>query len=79
MNNYLEWLITEHKFGNIKLALFLIGVVQCIYFTKPLYEEYLYGMPLSILILGYIAMYGFTIGIALQPYTIYRRLNVKKD
>jgi len=79
MNNYLEWLTLDHKFGNFKIALFLIGIVQCIYFTKPLYEEYLYGMPLIVLILSYIAMYGFTVGILLQPYFIYRRLNDKKD
>lgn len=76
MDKYLEWLLLDHKFGKIKFAMFLIGLAQCIFFTVPLFEEYLYSdMPLVVLILGYIALYGFTIGIALQPYTIYKRLN----
>ena len=29
-------------------------------------------MPLLPLIGGYVALYGFTIGIALQPYSIYK-------
>ncbi len=74
MKNYLEWLLLDHKFGKVKFILFLLGVAQCIFFTKPLYLEYQYGMPLMVLILSYIALYGFTISIALQPYTIYRRL-----
>ncbi len=72
---YLKWLFSEHKRGKIKVFLFLLGVADCIYFTKDLYLEYVYyEMPLIILILAYIAMYGFTIGIMYQPYTIYKRL-----
>lgn len=75
MKNYLEWLLLDHKFGKLKFMLFLLGIAQCALLTDKLYLEYLYGMPLAVLILSYIALYGFTIAIALQPYTIYRRLN----
>lgn len=74
MKNYLKWLLLDHKFGKLKFMLFLIGVAQCVFLTDKLYLEYLYGMPLMVLILSYIALYGFTISMALQPYTIYRRL-----
>lgn len=75
MKSYLEWLLLDHKAGKIKFALFLLGIAQCALLTDDLYQEYIYSdMPLSVLILGYIAMYGFTISIGLQPYTIYRRL-----
>ena len=72
MINYFKWLFEEHKYGKIKFFLFLIGVTQCFFLTDNFYYEYYYyDMPLYPLIMGYIAMYGFTIGIALQPYLIY--------
>lgn len=75
MINYFKWLFEEHKYGKIKFFLFLIGVTQCFFLTDDLYREYYYyDMPLYPLIMGYIAMYGFTIGIALQPYLIYKDL-----
>jgi len=73
MIKYLKWLLGEHKYGKFKLLLFLFGVVQCFLLTEEFYIEYSqYDMPLLALIGGYIALYGFTIGIALQPYTIYK-------
>ena len=73
MINYFKWLFEEHKYGKIKFFLFLIGVTQCILLTDDFYYEYYYyDMPLYPLIMGYIALYGFTIGIAYQPYTIYK-------
>ena len=75
MINYFKWLFEEHKYGKIKFFLFLIGVTQCFFLTDNFYYEYYYyDMPLYPLIMGYIAMYGFTIGIALQPYLIYQDL-----
>ncbi len=74
MKNYFKWLLTEHKYGKIKLLLFIFGIYQCINLTDDFYYEYLDGMPLLPLIAGYIALYGFTIGIALQPYFIYKDL-----
>ena len=75
MKAYLKWLFTEHKNGKIKVILFILGVIQCFVFTDDILVEYFnYDMPLSILVLAFIAMYGFTIGIAYQPYTIYKRL-----
>ena len=75
MINYFKWLFEEHKYGKIKFFLFLIGVTQCFFLTDNFYYEYYYyDMPLYPLIMGYTAMYGFTIGIALQPYLIYKDL-----
>jgi hypothetical protein len=74
MKNYFKWLLTEHKQGKFKLLLFIYGIYQCINLTDDLYYEYLDGMPLLPLIVGYIALYGFTIGMALQPYFIYKDL-----
>jgi len=51
------------------------GVYQSVSLTDDFYYEYLDGMPLLPLIVGYIALYGFTIGIALQPYLLYKELN----
>jgi len=75
MKNYFKWLLTEHKYGKIKLLLLIFGVYQCVSLTDDFYYEYLDGMPLLPLIVGYIALYGFTIGIALQPYLLYKELN----
>jgi hypothetical protein len=75
MINYFKWLFKEHQYGKIKFFLFLFGVTQCILLTDDFYYEYYYyDMPLYPLIMGYIALYGFTIGIAYQPYTIYKGL-----
>ena len=74
MKNYFKWLLTEHKTGKFKFILFLFGIVQCVLHTDDFYLEYMDGMPLLPLIFGYIALYGFTIGIALQTYFIYKDL-----
>jgi hypothetical protein len=73
MITYLKWLLEKHKYGKIKFILFLFGITQCFLLTEELYIEYAqYDMPLLPLIGGYVALYGFTIGIALQPYSIYK-------
>ncbi len=75
MINYFKWLFEEHQYGKIKFLLFLFGVTQCVLLTDDFYREYYYyDMPLYPLIMGYVALYGFTIGIAYQPYTIYKGL-----
>ena len=74
MKDYFKWLFTEHKYGKFKFLLFLFGITQCVLLTDDFYFEYIDGMPLLPLIFGYIALYGFTIAIALQPYLIYRGL-----
>jgi hypothetical protein len=74
MKDYFRWLFTEHKYGKFKFLLLLFGVTQCVLLTDDFYLEYMDGMPLLPLIFGYIALYGFTIGIALQPYLIYKNL-----
>ena len=76
---YLNWLLTEHKRGKVKLALMIYGIIQAIYATPLVYNEWYYGhMPILPLIASYIAIYGFVIGIALQPFLIYKKL-VKLD
>ena len=75
MITYLKWLLGEHKYGKLKFVLFLFGIVICFLLTEEFYIEYAYyDMPLLALIGGYIALYGFTIGIALQPYSIYQTI-----
>ena len=75
MKAYLKWLFTEHKHGKLKVFFFFLGVLQCFLFTDDLLVEYFnYDMPLSILVLSFMVMYGFTLGIAYQPYTVYKRL-----
>lgn len=71
---YLKWLFTEHKTGKLKFLLMLIGIVQSCYITPLIIDEYNYGMPIIFAILGIVASYGFTIGIAIQPFSIYNRL-----
>jgi len=72
--SYFKWLLTEHKRGKLKILLTIIGIIQSIYITPLLIEEYNHGMPLLPLIMGLIASYGFTIGIILQPFSIYKTL-----
>jgi hypothetical protein len=75
MKNYINWLFRIHKYGKIKFVLFLFGITQCFLLTEQLYIEYSqYDMPLLPLIGGYVALYGFPIGIALQPYFIYKEM-----
>ena len=74
MKDYFKWLFIEHKAGKFKFLLLLFGIIQCVLLTDDFYLEYMDGMPLLPLIFGYIALYGFTIGIALQPYSIYKNL-----
>lgn len=74
MKNYINWLFRIHKYGKFKFLLFIFGIIHCVLLTEDFYLSYLDGMPLLPLILGYIALYGFTIGIALQPYFIYKEI-----
>lgn len=72
---YFNWLLTEHKRGKLKLILTVLGIIQAIYVTPMLIEEYNSGWtPLFPIIMMFIASYGFVIGMALQPFLIYKRL-----
>ena len=76
---YFQWLFEDHYFkdkrGMLKFVGTLYGIVQAIYATPLVYDEWYYGyMPIWPLIGAYIAIYGFLIGITLQPYGIYKRL-----
>ncbi len=84
MNNnntpsYLQWVFGDHYFKNgrgfLKIIGTIYGIIQAIYATPIVYDEWYYGhMPIWPLIGAYIAIYGFLIGITLQPYSIYRKL-----
>ena len=77
--NYLHWVFTDHYFNNgrgiFKLIGTIYGIFQIIYATPLIMEEYYGGwIPLFPVILVNLTMWGFLIGIILQPYSIYRRL-----
>ena len=77
--NYLQWVFTEHYFkskrGIGKFIATLYGIFQVIYVPPLVMEEYYGGwIPLFPVILIYITIWGFLLGITLQPYGIYKRL-----
>ena len=78
MKGYLKWFFTEHVKsgrGKMKLVGTIYGVVQAIYATPIIWDEWYYGhMPIWPLIGAYIAIYGFLIGIVYQPINIYNKL-----
>ena len=77
--SYLKWLFTEHKRGKIKVLLTLLGIVQIIWATPQIMEEYNGGhIPLLPVILTFMVMYGFVIGMIYQPFNIYVKLKNQK-
>jgi hypothetical protein len=77
--NYLTWVFTDHYFNNGrgigKFIGMLYGIFQAIYVPPIVLEEYYGGwIPIWPVIGMFIAVYGFLIGITLQPYGIYRKL-----
>ena len=77
--NYIHWVFTDHYFNNKqgigKFIGMLYGIFQVIYVPHFVLEEYYGGwIPLFPVILMYITIWGFLIGITLQPYGIYRKL-----
>ena len=77
--NYLHWVFTDHYFKNGrgigKFIGMLYGIFQVIYVPPIVLEEYYGGwIPLFPVILMYITVWGFLLGITLQPYNIYRKL-----
>ena len=76
---YFTWLFTDHYFNNkqgiLKFIATLFGFFMAFYVPGPVMEEYWGGwIPLFPVILCFFAVYGFLIGIILQPYNIYRKL-----
>ena len=79
MKEYIKWVFTNHYFNNkqgiLKFVGTLYGIVQAIYATPIVWDEWYFGhMPLLPLVGAYLAIYGFLIGITLQPVGIYKRL-----
>ena len=77
--NYLEWVFTDHYFKNgkgiLKFIATIYGILQVIYVPPIILEEYYaVWIPILPVILMYVAIWGFLIGITLQPYNIYRKL-----
>ena len=75
---YFQWFFGEHCKewrGKTKVIATLYGIFQVIYATPLILDEYYGGwIPLLPVILSFIAIYGFLIGIIYQPYSIYRKL-----
>ena len=77
--NYIHWVFTDHYFKNgrgvLKLLGTIYGIIQVIYVPSAVMDEYYQGyIPLFPVILMYLTIWGFLLGITLQPYSIYRRL-----
>ena len=79
---YFQWFFGEHCKdwrGKLKVVATLYGIIQIIYATPLIMEEYYGGwIPLFPVILVHLTMWGFLIGIIYQPYSIYRKL-IKLD
>ena len=75
---YFQWFFKEHiktKQGAMKIPATIFGVIMAFYVPGPVLEEYWGGwIPIWPVIGMFIAVYGFLIGIILQPIGIYRRL-----
>lgn len=79
MKEYLKWYFTKHMKngrGKLKFIATLYGIFQIIYVTPIINHEYLSAgdVPLIILILTHLTMWGFLIGIIYQPIQIYKKL-----
>jgi len=79
MKNYIKWLFTDHYFNNkqgvIKFIGTIYGFIMAFYVPSPVLDEYYGGwIPIWPVIGIFIAVYGFLIGILIQPYGIYKRL-----
>jgi uncharacterized membrane protein (DUF485 family) len=75
---YFQWFFKEHiktKQGMLKIPATLFGIFMAFYVPGPVLEEYWGGwIPIWPVIGIFIAVYGFLIGIILQPIGIYRKL-----
>ena len=67
---YFTWLWRNKK---TEILLTFVGIVSCI-LTTPIILDPMNENPIIVMILAFIAIYGFTVGMALQPYTIYKKL-----
>ena len=65
---YYKWAFKNKK---VELFLTLVGIAGCIFATPAILQP---EVPFMVKVGALIAIYGFTIGMALQPYTIYRDL-----
>ena len=79
MSKYIKWLFTDHYFNNfqgkLKFIATLFGFFMAFYVPGPVLEEYNSGwIPIWPVIGCFIAVYGFLIGLLIQPYGIYKRL-----
>ncbi len=79
MKKYVKWLFTDHYFNNgqgvLKFISTLFGFFMAFYMPGPVLAEYNGGwIPILPVIGVFFAVYGFLIGLLLQPYGIYKRL-----
>ena len=76
---YFQWVFGDHYFkskqGILKIIGTLFGFFMAFYVPGPVIQEYSEGwIPIWPVLGTFIAVYGFLIGIILQPYSIYKRL-----
>ena len=71
--SYIKWAWSDKK-HRLTLLGGLVGIVACGFATPALIDGYKGGAALVAIICGFIAIYGFTIGMFAQPYSIYRKL-----
>ena len=74
-----HWVFGDHYFksgrGILKFVATLFAFFMAFYVPGPVIKEYSEGwIPVWPVIGCFIAVYGFLIGILLQPFGIYRRL-----
>lgn len=69
--NYFKWLWATQK---KTVLLTVAGIIACI-FATPVILDPENANPIAVIIGALVAVYGFTVGMALQPYMIYRKLD----
>lgn len=67
---YFSWLIKKQK-STALLA--IIGIIACFFATPEIFSAE-NDVPVVIMIMAIVAVYGFTIGMILQPFLIYKNL-----
>lgn len=67
---YFKWLIKKQK---PTALLSVIGIIACFFATPEIFSAE-NDVPVAIMIMAIVAIYGFTIGMMLQPFFIYKNL-----
>jgi len=76
--NYITWLLNDHKNGKIKILLSATGIFALVYFHNSMKEELNYGLAPLAYYMFHLILIGFSVGMAYQPYNIYKKLERMK-